>query len=324
MRSKSRELLDRAIASTVAAIEIYNKPDFLYREETFAILAVNGWELLFKAKWLTEHRNQIRTLYVQEPYTKANGSKGKRKKIKLTRSGNPFTHSLDYLAKKLIESSQIDDVVWRNIQALLEIRDSAVHFFNFGNVFAVRLQEIGAASLRNFVTLTDHWFGRNLSEFNFYIMPLSFVSVPSNTAVILNSGEKNFLRYIDSLDADTIPDGPFSVTVNIDVRFVKSKAKDALGVRITSDPNATEIRLTEEQIQKRYPWDYKCLTSECRKRYTDFSIVKKYHELRKQMYENVSLCHERLLYPSKPKSAKTRFYNPAILNEFDKHYTKKL
>ena len=46
MKSSSEELIDRSIAATVAAIEIYNKPNFLYREETFSILAINGWELL--------------------------------------------------------------------------------------------------------------------------------------------------------------------------------------------------------------------------------------------------------------------------------------
>lgn len=324
MRARSKELLDRAIAATVAAIEVYNKPDFFYREETFSVLAVNGWELLFKAKWLKDHKNQIRCLYVHDQYTKSDGSKGKRQVIKLTRSKNPYTHSLDYLAKKLIETKQLEEVVWRNIQALLEIRDSAVHFYNFGNVFSVRLQEIGVASLRNFVVLTRSWFARDLSEFNFYLMPLSFVSIPQSTAVILNVEEKNFLRYIDSLDTDTNPEAsPFSVAVNIDIHFVKSKAKDALGVRITNDPDAPEIRLTEEQIQDRYPWGYKKLTEECKSRYSNFAIVKKYHAIRKEMYVDARFCHERRLYPGNPKGAKTHFYNPSILNEFDKHYTQK-
>lgn len=40
MKARSKELLDRAVAATVASIEIYNKPDFLYREEAFAVLAI--------------------------------------------------------------------------------------------------------------------------------------------------------------------------------------------------------------------------------------------------------------------------------------------
>ena len=49
-------LIDKSISSMLSAIEIYNKPDFKYREETFAILSVNSWELLFKAKLLRERK----------------------------------------------------------------------------------------------------------------------------------------------------------------------------------------------------------------------------------------------------------------------------
>ena len=37
-----RSLLDKSINSMLSAIEIYNKPNFSYREETFAILAINS------------------------------------------------------------------------------------------------------------------------------------------------------------------------------------------------------------------------------------------------------------------------------------------
>lgn len=36
----------RAEAAVLAAIELYNKPDFRYREEAFAILILNAWELI--------------------------------------------------------------------------------------------------------------------------------------------------------------------------------------------------------------------------------------------------------------------------------------
>jgi hypothetical protein len=108
VKARSKELLDRAVAATVAAIEIYNKPDFLYREEAFAVLAINGWELLLKAKWLADHGNKVSSLYVMEPRTKKDGTKSMKLQIKETRSGNPFTHSLDFLAKKLVESKAFD------------------------------------------------------------------------------------------------------------------------------------------------------------------------------------------------------------------------
>jgi hypothetical protein len=324
MKARSKELLDRAVAATVAAIEIYNKPDFLYREEAFAVLAINGWELLLKAKWLVDHNNRVSTLYVTEPRTKKDGTKSKKLQVKVTRSGNPFTHSLDFLAKKLVETKAFDANAWANIQALLELRDSSIHFYNRSGAFPVRLQEIGTASLKNFVAATNAWFGRDMSEFNFYLMPLSFVALPHRTeAVVLNHEEKKFLAFVESLEpANDDAASPYSVTVNIDIKFTRSKAKDALGVQVTNNPNAPEVRLTEEQIRDRFPWDYGRLTEECRKRYKDFKAAQKYHDVRKSLLKDKRFGEIRYLDPGNPKSSKKPFFNPNILQELDKHFTK--
>lgn len=324
MKARSKELLDRAVAATVAAIEIYNKPDFLYREEAFAVLAINGWELLIKAKWLADHDNKVSTLYVMEPRTKKDGTKSKKLQIKETRSGNPFTHSLDFLAKKLVESQAFDINAWANIQALLELRDSSIHFYNRFGTFPLRLQEIGAASLKNFVAATKAWFGRDMSEFNFYLMPLSFVALPQQTAaIVLNHEERKFLAFVESLEpANHDAASPYSVTVNIDIKFTRSKAKDSLGVQVTNNPHAPEVRLTEEQIGETYPWDYDRLTSECRKQYSDFKMGSRYHELRKKLAADKRFGYMRLLDPKRPKGQKKPFFNPNIMREFDKHYVK--
>ncbi|MDQ8186807.1 DUF3644 domain-containing protein [Pelagicoccus sp. SDUM812002] len=325
MKARSKELLDRAVAATVAAIEIYNKPDFLYREEAFAVLAINGWELLLKAKWLADHGNKVSSLYVMEPRTKKDGTKSKKLQIKPTASGNPFTHSLDFLAKKLVESKAFDTNAWANIQALLEMRNSSIHFYNRSGAFPVRLQEIGTASLKNFVATTKAWFGRDMSEFNFYLMPLSFIALPQQTdAVVLNHEEKKFLNFVESLEpANDDADSPYSVTVNIDIKFTRSKAKEALGVQFTNDPNAPAVRLTEEQIRERYPWDYDRLTTECRKRYSDFKAAQKYHDIRKSLLKDKRFGEIRFLDPGNPKSSKKPFFSPNILQELDKHYDRK-
>ncbi len=325
MKARSKELLDRAIAATVAAIEIYNKPDFQYREEAFAVLATNGWELLLKAKWLAKNHNKLRSLYVTERVTTAKGNPSKKLRIKKTRSGNPFTHSIDFLAKDLVQKKLLDQTVWKNIQALLEIRDSAVHFYNPGGAFAMRLQEIGSASLKNFVATVADWFGRGLDEFNFYLMPLSFMSAPTSAdAVLLNPAEKRFLSYVNSLENDNDKDERFAVTVNIQISFIRSKVKDALAVAVdNTDPKATKIQLTEEDIRSRYPWDYRKLTDECRKRYTGFKEDASYHKTRRTTLAKPQFGMVRLLDPGNPKSSKKPFFSPNILSEFDRVYTKK-
>ena len=56
--SKCNALVKKAVA-TSSAIEVYNKPSFEYREETFSILMINAWELLLKAAHPTAKRQQI-------------------------------------------------------------------------------------------------------------------------------------------------------------------------------------------------------------------------------------------------------------------------
>lgn len=43
-----KAFLDKSINSMLSAIEIYNKPNFSYREETYAILAINSLNYCLK------------------------------------------------------------------------------------------------------------------------------------------------------------------------------------------------------------------------------------------------------------------------------------
>lgn len=308
----------------IAAIEIYNKPDFMYRGETFSILAINSWELLLKAKYLKDNYNKMRSLYVMEPITNKDGSKSKKRKIKLTRSGNPFTHSIDYIAKKLIEKGEMDQVVFNNITALIELRDSSIHFYNYSVKFNVRIQEIGTASLKNYVSLYKKWFNKDLSEYNFYLMPLSFVQTCRESDVLLlNNEEKNFFKYVDELEDSTSNDGDYSLALNIDVKFSKSTSKDAIRVALTQDSDAIKVTLTEEQLRAKYPMDYGELTAKCKERYSNFILNGDYHTNRR-LYESDDKCaYVRYLDPEKKKSGKKVFYSEVMLLRLDKHYTKK-
>ena len=124
-----RALLDKSIDSMLSAIEIYNKPNFNYREETFAVLAVNAWELLLKAYILRENRYNMRALYILEPVTKKDGSASqKKKKPKLNRCGNPMSISIFECIKILDEKKVLPTNLKNNVESIIELRDNAVHF----------------------------------------------------------------------------------------------------------------------------------------------------------------------------------------------------
>lgn len=319
MKPRYKELLDRAVAAMLSAIEIYNKPHFLYRIESFAILSINAWELLLKAKWLKDHNNKMASLYVRI------GKGSKRKRIKKTRSGNPMTFDVLYLAKKLRETCVLDEQAYRNIEALVELRDTITHFYMRNCILERRAFELGAAAVKNFVQAIQDWFDYDVSQYNFYLLPLSFAPYPLDVETVpLTKPEEKFLSYLHSLDPENSnPDSPYSVTVDIKVQFVRSTTADAVRVRLSNAPDAIPIRLTEEQIRQRYPWDYRELTRRCRKRYSDFKANDQYHQIRKALCNDERYCHVRFLDQGNPQSSRKIFYNPNILQEFDKYYTKR-
>ena len=323
MKSRAKELVEKAVGAMVSAIEIYNKPDFKYREETFAILAINSWELLVKAQWLQRNNNKVRSLYVREKCTKKDGTPYIRPRIKMTASGNPFTHSLDYLSKKLVEVGDLSDTALKNLDALREIRDSSVHFYNSNNLFALQLQEVGSATVKNFVTASRNWFDVDLSKFNFYLMPLAFLHSDHTAAgLILNKEERKVAEYIRNLDAANDPQGQYSVTVNVDVKFSRSKATDALSVQLSRESDAMKVQLTEQQFKDRYPLTYAELTAECRARYSDFKENSTYHDIRKPLKADPKYCRIRRLDPDNPKSTGKAWYSRSIFTVLDQHYTK--
>lgn len=324
MKARSQELIEKSIAAMISAIEVYNKPDFKYREETFAILAINAWELLLKAKWLKDHGNKVRSLYVTEKRVRPNGKPYKHAKVKMTGCGNPYTHGLDYIAKKMTERKVLPEPAHKNIVAICEIRDSAVHFYNRSSIFAIRLQEVGSASVRNYAKAAGTWFGVDLGQYNFYLMPLAFVSADkANTSIVLNKEEQNLAAFISNLEAANDSQDGYAVSVNIELKFLKSKAEDALKVQVTNDPNAPKVQLTEEHLKDRYPLNYKSLTQECVARYSDFVANQRYHDLRLPLKTDRRYCHVRRLDLDNPNSLKQEWYSRAIFNVFDKHYTVK-
>lgn len=322
MKSRSQELLDKSIAAMISAIEIYNKPDFKYREETFTILAINGWELLLKAKWLREHKNKISCLYVKENKNNKNGSQSKKQITKTSQCGNPITHGLDYLSKKLIEKKILNEVAKSNIDILKEIRDSSVHFYQKLPAFSLRIQEVGSASLKNYIQALKDWFDLDIEGYNFYLIPLAFVPITKLESVLkLNKEETNLVKYISSLEAAN-DDSDYAVSINVDVKFTRSIGKDALEVHLSNDPSSTKIQLTRKQFKDKYPLNYESLTKECRSRYSDFKVNSKYHSIRKSLIGNPKFSNTEKLDEDNPNSPKQTWFSKAIFSELDKHYTK--
>ena len=221
---------------------------------------------------------------------------------------------------------KINKAVKDNLVALTEIRDNSIHFVNDDLLLSLKVQELGSASLQNYLHLVSSWFGDVLSGYNFYLMPLSFFrNFNEAPGVSLNSSEKKVLDYIKKSEepydkSDKV--GDYNLTLRIDVKFQKVKSTSGMPVQITNDPSATTVFLSEEDFTDKYPWDYVVLSTRLNRRYSDFKMNNKYHKTRKKLESDKKFAYQRLLNPSNPNAGKKTFYNPNIQKEFDKYYTK--
>ena len=321
MKSRSQLLIDRSISAMLAGIEIYNKPLFPYRVESFTMLAINAWELLFKAKWLQTNNNKIANLYVYEKKRLKNGAIGRKETIKRTASGAPFTHSIEYLTKRLLENRTIPREVMDNIMFLQEFRNASVHFYLQSLESAQRLQELSMASVKNYTALVQEWFGRALSDFDFFLMPLALLNPPVEYQHDKSVEEQRFLDFLikNGFGRGTAS-SKYAVAINVEIKFTRTKDPNALAVRWTNEEGATKLPLSDDQIMQKYKYSYRELTDVCKSRYADFVENQEYHKLRKQLAKDPKYGYVRLLNPKSVRSVKTEMYAETILTEFDKHY----
>lgn len=325
----SHDLAQKAVQAAIAAIEIYNKPDFYFREEAFSVLMTNSWELLLKAKWISDHNEDVTSLYVQYNDSKESG----KRLTRLNRCGNPITFGISYLANKLFEdkNSGLEKPCLDNLLALVEVRDTSAHFLNKDLYFGRRILEIGMASIQNFVGLITEWFQIDLSRYNFFLMPLSFYhgfeSASPVSVSMYPEQMQRLLTYLDTLDHSQ-PDENAQpqrqhFSLRLETRLVRGKDTQAFAFRWTDDPSAPAVSIREEDILKTYLWTYRVLTDNLKKRYSDFLENNSYHAIRRPLEKDKKLVLTRSLNPNNPTSSKQRFYSPNIVNEFDKHYQRR-
>ena len=322
-------LVEKAIHAALAAIEIYNKPGFRYREESFAILMLNAWELLLKARIVKENNNNIKSIEIWEPRKTKSGAPTKSLFPRKNRAGNPMTISVTQAVRTIsgYASDTIDQYAVENISLLIEVRDNAVHFVNTGKALRKKVQEIGSASLRNFAYAAKTWFGADLETYDFALMPVAFETPLGTLKTVFAEDAKGAAGRLAKLLAEQKstfpfdPSKPYNVGVEIDLRFIRKPALDAINVKVDpGDPNAIPVTLTEEDILKRYPWTYRALLKETKKKIPKLKFNNAFNKVMAACEDDDRYCHVRRLDPRKKGSSKQKFYNPSIIIELEKRF----
>jgi hypothetical protein len=255
-------LLDNSIQAALSSIEIYNKPDFKYREQVFVVLNVNAWELLLKAKIVKDAGDNLTSLYILEQ----NG------KYKTKPSGNYFTISITDAINKLISTKYIEATVQANLEQLIEIRDTVIHFYH-NQPLAYLVYTLGSASLRNYQTLIKKWFNKNLLEYNFYILPLAFAYNFQRLSVLDLEKEPeliaNLIQSAATTQAKLISSEEFHFICEIETQIISAKkligdADFTTTIDTKAEPE-TPIVIKKQDLLDLYPVNYSALIEKVKK-----------------------------------------------------------
>lgn len=328
MAITSKQLLEKSLQAALSAIELYNKPDFRYREETFAVLMCTAWELLLKAKVLNDGGEEFNLIVVNR--TETDPETGATRQVpKTNRCGNPMTVGLGALAARLLET-KVDGYskeCLANAELLIELRDNAVHLVNADLALSERVLAIGSAALKNYMSLASRWFTVDFSRYNFYLMPMSFYhgfeAIPARSIAPATEQSRRFLDYLASVENRGDEGSEHHVLLSIETKIVKGKGSEGLPVRWTTDAAAPAISVREESLLETYPYDNADLVKKLRDRYTDFKQGPEYQKYKKPLEDDPKYCRRRLYNPKRPRSGAKNFFSPEVFKVFDKHYTRK-
>lgn len=308
-KKTSYKLLDKSLSSALTAIEIYNKPNILYREETFAILMINAYELLFKSK-IVDDSKTIKSIYVYEKKKLVNDTSSKREYIKRNRINEPYTKDINKLMNILKSQKKISQNIYENVQLLIEIRDNAVHFLNDTSKLKYKLYTICVATVKNYYRLIEKWFESfDISNYDFFITPINFSGINEEIdPLTLELSQKNFLNYLDMATSAADTKDEFDICIKTELKFVKVETDETLLIKYASEGRKIDVEINDELFKKMYPYDYGQIIKKIKNKYPQIKVNNEFNAAKKKLQDEEICCKARYLDPDK-KGMSRYYYN---------------
>lgn len=211
-----------------------------------------------------------------------------------------------------------------NINSIIEIRDNAIHFINKDNRLEEKIFELCAASIKNFITITQEWFNSNLlNEYNFNVMPLNFKQSNIESKNITKTQNiDNFLEYIDMLTANQ-SDSNYYTTMKIETKFTKVSGNEDILLRYANEGKKINIEIDDEMYLKLYPMTNEDMKLKVKEKREDLMTGSKiFNEIKKEYQEKERFCKPRYLNPKNKKQV-MYWYNPNIVQDIILEYDRR-
>ena len=256
-RGSYRKLLGNSKAALLAAIEVYNKPVFQYRDECAVILLMNAWELALKAI-LSKKKKSI--FYPKE-------------------QGQPYRTLSWQDALSGAESHVPNDLrvpIRLNLKLLSTYRDNAIHFYNASG-FGVVVHALAQTSILNYRELSEMMFGLDLAaDLNWHIMPIG-VSPPMDivdyiagrpspmVTGMVRQFRDELVKSIEELESSGLGTGGLLMKFDLRLESVRNLAKADATIAVTGkdqldtegltivrrqDPNKSHPLMQRDVVEK--------------------------------------------------------------------------
>jgi hypothetical protein len=222
---------------------------------------------------------------------------------------------------------RVDHSCIANVDALLEIRDSATHFVATNALLRKKLTEISLGSVRNYVTAAQAWFKLSFSDLNIASIPISFdLDQKEVDAVAKKSFDAvtKFLVYMENVEAALPPSPNFAFTVRVDFDLIKKRDDAAVKAAVVGGAEADlKVTVEADKVPPGFTSTYNDLIKKLGERYADFKQNADFHQRMKPVKADPKLCYERYVDPERKKGGKEAYFNPNALKALDSHYTRK-
>ena len=305
--TRSRSMAHCAESALLAAVEIYNKPTVEYREQTFAILIVNSWEVLLKARLVQLDGNRLRAIYQRQ---------NDGRKYRRNRDGEILSITIE----SALGAVNVPRDVRGNILGLVAIRNEAAHMGLLHSNTRERVLQYGTAAVQNFVMLFEQWFGDTVRVP--YLLPLGLLGAVNTTTRSPNQKQKQLLMRLDQIaESYSEIDSSFSVVMTVEMN-INPKLSGGATIGLTNDPSAMTMRVSDDQIADYFTATFADIVELCRARYPNFKQNRRFYKVLEKVKADARCSFHRKLNPADPASQGKYLYHPgATLERFDDEFS---
>ncbi len=297
-----------AAAALLGAIEIYNKPTVQYREQTFAMLTSNAWEILLKARIVQLNGGRVHAIYRRK--------RGSRLIDRDLETNEPRTISL----RQALQQVSVPGAVAANIKGVMHIRNHAAHLGSLQQTTQLKVLQFGTASIQNFTKITRDWFGETIDAP--YLLPLGFIGDATLVPTSISQSQRALLHALNSISDRSagVATSDYSVVLHVQVAINRGLSGGG-SIGRTNDPSAPKLNVADDEVLSYYSSTYSDLVKECRGRYVGFKQNPEFNSAMRKINTDPDCSYERRLDPQKPNGQKKRFYNlEASLQKLDDWY----